>query len=58
MKVSSQAATALGNNKDSKEVPPLSLVPDEGAMEQNDVAKKGTFKLLSDPTDTDSQKYS
>jgi hypothetical protein len=58
MKVSSQAATALGNNKDSKEVPPLSLVPDESKIEQNDEAKKGSFKLLSDPTDTASQKYS
>jgi hypothetical protein len=58
MKVSSQAATALGNNKDSKEVPPLSLFPDENKMEQKDEAKKGQFKLLSDPTDTASQKYS
>jgi hypothetical protein len=58
MKVSSQVATALGNNKDSKEVPPLSLVPDENEMEQKDKAKKGHFKLLSDPTDTASQKYS
>jgi hypothetical protein len=58
MKVSSQAATALGNNKDSKEVPPLSLVPDESEIEQKDEAKKAQFKLLSDPTDTASQKYS
>jgi hypothetical protein len=58
MKVSSQAATALGNNKDSKEVPPLSLVTDESEIEQNDEAKKGLFKLMSDPTDTASQKYS
>jgi hypothetical protein len=58
MKVSSQAATALGNNKDPKEVPPLSLVPDESKIEQNDDAKKGSFKLLSDPTDMASQKYS
>jgi hypothetical protein len=57
-KVSSQAATALGNNKDPKEVPPLSLVPDESEIEQKDEAKKGHFKLLSDPTDTASQKYS
>jgi hypothetical protein len=60
MKVSSQAATALGNkNQDSKaEVPPLSLIPDEDKMEQNDTAKKGTFKLRSDPTNVNSQKYS
>jgi hypothetical protein len=58
MKVSSEAATALGNNKDSKEVPPLSLFPDEDELEQNNAAKKGTFKLLSDPSNTDSQKYS
>jgi hypothetical protein len=58
MKVSSQATTALGNNKDSKEVPPLSLVPDESEIEQKDEAKKAQFKLLSDPTDTTSSKYS
>jgi hypothetical protein len=58
MKVSSQAATALWNNKDSKEVPPLSLVPDESKIEQNDEAKKAFFKLLLDPTDTAIQKYS
>jgi hypothetical protein len=58
MKVSSQAATALGNNKDSKEVPPLSPVPDENQMEQKDEAKKAQFILLSDPTDMASQKYS
>jgi hypothetical protein len=58
MKVKSQAATALGNNKDPKEVPPLSLVPDESKIEQKDEAKKGHFKLLSDPTDTASQKFS
>jgi hypothetical protein len=50
MKVSSQAATAL--------VPPLSLVPDDNKMEQNDEVKKCTFKLRSDPADTTSQKYS
>jgi hypothetical protein len=58
MKVLSQAATALGNNKDSKEVPPLSLIPDESKIEQKDKAKRAQFKLLSDPTDTTSQKYS
>jgi hypothetical protein len=58
MKVSSQAATALGNNKDSKEVPPLPLVPDENELEQRDEARKAQFKLLSDPTDTTSSKYS
>jgi hypothetical protein len=58
MKVSSQATTALGNNMDPKEVPPLSLVPDESEIEQKDEAKKAQFKLLSDPTNTASQKYS
>jgi hypothetical protein len=58
MKVSSQAAMDLGNNKDSKEVPPLSLVPEEDKLVQGESPKKGQFKLLSDPTNTASQKYS
>jgi hypothetical protein len=60
MKVSSQAATALGkDNKDSRsEVPPLSLIPDDGKMEQSDDVKTGTFKLRLDPANTASQKYS
>jgi hypothetical protein len=60
MKVSSQAATALGSrNQDSKsEVPPFPLVPDEDELEQNDSTKKGTFKLRLDPTNPDSPKYS
>jgi hypothetical protein len=48
MKVSSQGS----------EVPPLSLVPDDNELEQNNNVKKGTFKLRLDPADTTSQKYS
>jgi hypothetical protein len=58
MKVSSQAAAAIGHKDSKPEVPPLSLVPDDNELEESDQAKKGSFKLYSDPTDTTSAKYS
>ena len=38
--------------------PPLPLVPDENELDEDRGCKTGSFKLLSDPTDVDSSKYS
>ena len=40
-----------------REIPPLSLIPDETEAE-DETTKTGTFKLLTDPADADSPKYS
>jgi hypothetical protein len=57
MKVSSQAATAVGNKDSKAEVPPLPLVPDEGELEISETTKKGQFKLRSEAAEPDSQKF-
>ena len=41
----------------SKEIPPLTLIPEETKFNYKDASKCGSFKLHSDPSDADSPKY-
>ena len=61
MKFAKGVTKALEKGKDhyanKAEVPILSLVPEEGEYDEDDHSKTGTFKLLSNPADVDSAKY-
>jgi len=57
MKVSSQAASAVGHKDSKAEVPPLPLIPDPDELELTETTKKGQFKIRSEAADPDSQKY-
>lgn len=46
------------NSRETSEVPPLPLIPDDDELDEERGCKTGSFKLLSDPTDVNSAKYS
>jgi hypothetical protein len=59
MKVSNSAVKAIEGKESKMEIPPLSLIPDDEELEESDTTKKISFKLYTNPNDTDhSPKYS
>jgi hypothetical protein len=49
MKVSTSAVKAIERKESRLETPPLSLVPDEEEIEEDDATKKVSFKLFTNP---------
>ena len=61
MKITNSTVKGMERNSretSNAEVPPLPLVPDENELDEDRGCKTGSFKLLSDPTDVGSSKYS